>query len=524
MSNDTYRDLVKENPEWKETIEKRLVMFAFAGDLFMVPDDPQGRRGTMLNELLQLDPKSVQMKGASPEKQQEGERCPYGDRCTFGRRCRYYHPEREARQTSGGTVYRSRSPSRSATPSPAPVSSTQSSREDLRLLHSNTSSAEDLYSTDGSEPSAGRAYIDCRAPPPRLDLHELNDRMSRMGLPDRHVHREIPHVIEPTPLDLPPGFLHLSSSSSASSSSSLLPSPNPPPDAPRPYHAVTYPLANLHTPSSTGTQRQLLTTDEAPGWPPLTHSYSQGTILPPRAETSVEQRSPIFLPRDASYGPTCSTLPPSSASLSYIRRDTPPGLVPRGPDSSDALGQPPMVQHPYQRQADTRTSYAYPYPQSHHFASPGSFHSVPSHLSELPSHSHHPHDLRSPHSQHGQLSLSRQPPHSAQYHHHYMPEREPLSRRESAPHYDLVHHRENLSHIPPPSHPSYGYNYSSVGTSQSNGLYRRHQSVHVGTQSSLYQQAAAILPKCEDRILRVLQMHPQLTDLEQLVQLVQNLE
>ncbi|XP_017564845.1 NEDD4-binding protein 1 isoform X1 [Pygocentrus nattereri] len=52
VTNDNMRDLVEESGAWKEIIKKRLLQYLFAGDLFMVPDDPLGRGGPHLNDFL----------------------------------------------------------------------------------------------------------------------------------------------------------------------------------------------------------------------------------------------------------------------------------------------------------------------------------------------------------------------------------------------------------------------------------------------------------------------------------------
>nr|XP_025853769.1 probable ribonuclease ZC3H12D [Vulpes vulpes] len=69
VSNDNYRDLQSENPEWKWFIEQRLLMFSFVNDRFMPPDDPLGRRGPTLSNFLSRTPKP-------PEP--SWQHCPYG--------------------------------------------------------------------------------------------------------------------------------------------------------------------------------------------------------------------------------------------------------------------------------------------------------------------------------------------------------------------------------------------------------------------------------------------------------------
>uniref|UniRef100_A0A8C2ITU8 Si:dkey-206d17.12 n=1 Tax=Cyprinus carpio TaxID=7962 RepID=A0A8C2ITU8_CYPCA len=83
VSNDTYRDLQGERPEWKRFIEGRLLMYSFVNDKFMPPDDPLGRHGPTLDNFLRKTPRI-------PKKQP----CPYGKKCTYGIKCKFHHPER----------------------------------------------------------------------------------------------------------------------------------------------------------------------------------------------------------------------------------------------------------------------------------------------------------------------------------------------------------------------------------------------------------------------------------------------
>lgn len=92
VSNDNYRDLISECPEYKRIVEERILMYSFVNDRFMPPDDPLGRNGPKLERFLRK-PFSGGGGGrcgadatASP--------CPYGKKCTYGNKCKYYHPER----------------------------------------------------------------------------------------------------------------------------------------------------------------------------------------------------------------------------------------------------------------------------------------------------------------------------------------------------------------------------------------------------------------------------------------------
>ncbi|XP_022110524.1 uncharacterized protein LOC110990049 [Acanthaster planci] len=52
VSNDNFRDLMGESPQWRFVIENRLVMYTFAGDHFMILNDPLGRKGPRIDQIL----------------------------------------------------------------------------------------------------------------------------------------------------------------------------------------------------------------------------------------------------------------------------------------------------------------------------------------------------------------------------------------------------------------------------------------------------------------------------------------
>ncbi len=159
VSNDQYRDLVREKAEWKEIIETRLLQFTFANDYFMPPDDPLGRNGPTLDQLLSKDPQisgqTARGKKLPPVPGQQP--CPFGERCTFGRKCKYWHPDRETSSSNPSTASHTPSTSRSPTPSPSP---------DKRHI---VRSREDLV-----KPSVYHEN--------QISLPELNDQMSQMSM------------------------------------------------------------------------------------------------------------------------------------------------------------------------------------------------------------------------------------------------------------------------------------------------------------------------------------------------------
>ncbi|PSN54908.1 hypothetical protein C0J52_01689 [Blattella germanica] len=84
VSNDNYRDLAQESPEFRKVVEERILMYSFVNDRFMPPDDPLGRSGPTLDNFLRIQPR----RGDPPPP------CPYGKKCTYGNKCKYHHPER----------------------------------------------------------------------------------------------------------------------------------------------------------------------------------------------------------------------------------------------------------------------------------------------------------------------------------------------------------------------------------------------------------------------------------------------
>lgn len=54
VSNDNYRDLLKESNEFKTVVEERILMYSFVNDRFMPPDDPLGKLGPTLDVFLKF--------------------------------------------------------------------------------------------------------------------------------------------------------------------------------------------------------------------------------------------------------------------------------------------------------------------------------------------------------------------------------------------------------------------------------------------------------------------------------------
>jgi ribonuclease ZC3H12 len=71
VSNDNYRDLVSENPEYRKIVEERILMYSFVNDRFMPPEDPLGRNGPKLDRFLRKPPAKGSAEATAPP-------CPYG--------------------------------------------------------------------------------------------------------------------------------------------------------------------------------------------------------------------------------------------------------------------------------------------------------------------------------------------------------------------------------------------------------------------------------------------------------------
>ncbi|XP_040920230.1 probable ribonuclease ZC3H12D [Toxotes jaculatrix] len=192
VSNDNYRDLQTENPQWKKFIEERLLMYTFANDKFMPPDDPLGRNGPTIDDFLRRKP-------WTPDNKLQ--HCPYGKKCTYGVKCKFYHPERANQsQLSVADELRDRAKNFSPKPSlqdphfcpavyqpePRYTSSTPppSSIEDLS--HRASPSEQFIYQRDSSsprsQPSSGLHHY------PSSDVDEafssLGSSVSRLCIQD----------------------------------------------------------------------------------------------------------------------------------------------------------------------------------------------------------------------------------------------------------------------------------------------------------------------------------------------------
>jgi len=155
VSNDHFRDLQRDSPEWKDFINTRLLMYTFAGDIFMPPDDPLGRHGPTLNEFLR---KNVERRGT--------QHCPYGRKCTFGPKCKFYHPER---RHSGSFVKKPlpplphQQPQSGKRPRSDPTGQNVNQTNDSKQRPISLPNLEQLYI---SPPTSLHRYIYFQNPPP----------------------------------------------------------------------------------------------------------------------------------------------------------------------------------------------------------------------------------------------------------------------------------------------------------------------------------------------------------------------
>ncbi|NWH79656.1 N4BP1 protein, partial [Piaya cayana] len=73
VTNDNFREFVTESLAWREIIQKRLLQYTFAGDIFMVPDDPLGRNGPRLDDFLRSEGHSRDFRSEQKALQSSGQ-------------------------------------------------------------------------------------------------------------------------------------------------------------------------------------------------------------------------------------------------------------------------------------------------------------------------------------------------------------------------------------------------------------------------------------------------------------------
>ncbi|XP_074541087.1 endoribonuclease ZC3H12A-like [Halichoeres trimaculatus] len=199
VSNDNYRDLQTENPQWKKFIEERLLMYTFANDKFMPPDDPLGRNGPTIDDFLRKKP-------WSPENRQQ--HCPYGRKCTYGVKCKFYHPERiNQSQLSVADELRAQR-DRAKLNLQDPLCYSEAYQPELRYTSPTPPplSAEDqtqrvspgalpVYQRDSSSPWSHTHLSLRHSPSPEVDeaFGSMEGSMSRLYIQD------VPYSVEPSP-------------------------------------------------------------------------------------------------------------------------------------------------------------------------------------------------------------------------------------------------------------------------------------------------------------------------------------
>ena len=350
VSNDNFRDLVEENEEWRKTIEQKLVMFTFVNDIFMPADDPLGRQGPSLTQLLQMETTKPSIPGNTPTSQLGPKQCPYGERCTFGKKCRYYHPEREGR--SGDTAGTSH-PSNS---SPVPERRHTGGSADLQK-EAGMGQVEQVGALSGrrsksphksfpSQPvSETRTYV---PQDPRPFQPELQSYSSVS--PQKGYHQTSRDFLPPQDgqsfshyLRLGPTNGHPPAQAPSLYRAQHLSAPTTPMGGPSPYANRTFPIANLSLP------RPRNMTD---------------TIQPDRASLTHTEFNPLTRGGEEGHGivsrpPTVHNMPPSHQHVT----DSLPGLVPR--DFGSSYNSLPSSVAYQTRQFDRPLHYPHPQPTYH---------------------------------------------------------------------------------------------------------------------------------------------------------------
>lgn len=546
VSNDQFRDLMKDNHEWKKVIEQRLLQFAFATDYFMPPDDPLGKTGPTLDQFLSKDLRDLV--GGSKKVLTDAQGgsskpiCPHLGNCTFGRKCRYYHPDREQppkpqqqqqqpqfqkteQMIGSGLSAGHRTPtttSRSATPSPSPDSRTHGSgvysmvKCDSRGNFSNHSSSDDLYHERSFNGGVGS---DVNMPTTTgIDISELSEKLEKTSLhhtsPSRklscgHDHQMVWH--QPTGRVV---------------SSPVLPEGvGPCMEKTRP-HNHTFPLMHLSHREIRGAN---VTGD---------HSYliNQGASLTSQGHPFINQGTPLVSSSIMSDHIGHQHLQQQQLHEGIL--DNPHNLLPRDTRQSQYGTQNPSGSSPYSQHLPPSAHLP---PSSRHYADltpdPSALrrdhyqptpptHQLPSNSSALTSYggttrniypsNHHAHHLNMP------STLGYSNSHSSMG-----------IDQSTIPLHNLHHLSLAQSQTTPPSHASYHHpaqqNYIQSTPANLSQVYSRSRGYResMGSQHELYRAAVAVLPGCEQRVQFVLDTHLELAsekDLDTVVDLVRHMD
>lgn len=492
VSNDQYRDLMQEDPEWRRVIEQHLLQFVFANDHFMPPDDPLGKSGPTLDAFLRKDPREqygVTKKVTSEPRCNTISVCPHLGNCTFGRKCRYYHPDREPQKVehatgsgSSGGSYTPSTSSRSATPSPSPdnrsqgMHSSKNSREDLYGPSSRYSSSDDLYRGEREKVLSGEiATLSSR------DMSDMTEKFSQtsigqtspskqpyvdpyLGQGGNHLSIKFPHPPMPTG--------QVKTAPVLEASFPVLP---PLAEGVRPQNH-TFPLAQVPQVRHNGRPANMTEEHSYHGQQTLVQlnhtmqrPYEDAMTFVPH-EGVAPGSSQSLLPRDASqYPPGTSQYPPTYpqgndyGGMVDLRRDL---QTQHSPSSSRYMG------------SRTRMGVVNPaYPS---------------------------HQAMNSYDQHRGVGTDQSIPLHNLHQQHFSPNHQLLP--------------QGYAHLPRPMLPQGQYQ---------EGSYSRSDGYHPNPRHELFRMAQAALPNCEDRIGHVMQRHPELSaksDFSILIDLVQRLD
>ena len=533
VSNDQFRDLMQENPEWKKVIEQRLLQFAFVSDLFMPPDDPLGKSGPTLDQFMTKDQRDMapgSRKASSSERAAGSSSkpiCPYLGNCTFGKKCRFYHPDREPQQqqqqqqppvqkqepslTVNSSGYRTptMASSRSATPSPGPDGRAHGGRSysaaklDRRVGHASShssshSSTDDLYhekSYSGGGGGCSGAGLDITTPTSTgIDMSKLSEELERTSLhrsPNRKPNYSFDHGIA----------FHQSTNRVVSSP--VFSETSPASIEPARQQNRTFPLAHLpqregRGPNVTGDHSYFLNAYVSSGAVPdhLTrHQYQheQAHHLPP---DNLQEPSRRVMPRDPRSPPQFLTSPSPSP---YPQRLAPPPAHPNSTAHAIPL-LPPSSRHTTPGYyADVATDSSSSRRSGHQYqVQPGPLSQHVSSASSMPGYSVM---ARDPHAHH----VNATPP-------------IPYSNQSTASLQGLQRLPQS-SQTPSQFHPTQQkYIQSTAGSvphaaaqvySMNHGFQREGDSS--GGRQELYRAAVSMLPGCEQRIQFVMDQHLELS-------------
>ncbi|KAK6021962.1 hypothetical protein OSTOST_12355 [Ostertagia ostertagi] len=146
VSNDAYRDLLREHPQYRRIRSYSSVCSCTA---LWMGKDPLGRYGPRLQQFLSNNstPSTAQL-------------CPYARKCTYGSKCKYFHPERPNGMHISVTDRLMREKNQSRPPTMRPLMHMEGPKADHRSVGRTRSLNIDPRSVHESKATSARLLYD----------------------------------------------------------------------------------------------------------------------------------------------------------------------------------------------------------------------------------------------------------------------------------------------------------------------------------------------------------------------------